>query len=130
LTAAARRPRPGAGGGPGFLYWGAQVPLIVHIGEQQVDLGHIEAWLTYATLVERREHEGRTYHTFTPQIEASATTAAQTSMQYDQLRSGSRASSARLACTAGGCALIEAGLLVEAVYVRILDTPEVSASDR
>ena len=44
---------------------GIAVPLIVHIGEQQVDLGQVEAWLKDATLVERREHEGRTYHTFT-----------------------------------------------------------------
>jgi hypothetical protein len=44
---------------------GIAVPLIVQVGEQQVGLGQVEAWLNDATLVERREHEGRTYHTFT-----------------------------------------------------------------
>lgn len=45
--------------------FGIAVPLIVHVGEQQVDLGQVEAWLTDAMLVERVEHEGHTYYKFT-----------------------------------------------------------------
>lgn len=44
---------------------GIVVPLIVHVAQQQVDLGQVEAWLKDATLVERREHAGRMYHAFT-----------------------------------------------------------------
>lgn len=45
--------------------FGIAVPWTVDIGEQSIELGHMEAWLTSPTLVERKEHEGRTYHALT-----------------------------------------------------------------
>jgi hypothetical protein len=39
--------------------------MMVAVGEQHVDLGTTEAWLSTATLVERRQHEGRMHYAFT-----------------------------------------------------------------
>jgi hypothetical protein len=44
---------------------GIALPLAVQVGEQQIDVGQMEVWLTDATLVERRAHAGHTYHAFT-----------------------------------------------------------------
>ena len=45
--------------------FGITTPMIVAVGEQRVDLGTTEVWLSNATLVERRQHEGRMHYAFT-----------------------------------------------------------------
>lgn len=45
--------------------FGITVPMTVGIGNQIIDLGTIETWLTDPTLVERRLHEGRVHYAFT-----------------------------------------------------------------
>jgi hypothetical protein len=49
---------------PGETF-GISLPLMVDIGGQSIDLGRIEAWLTSPTLIERKEHQGRIYYSFT-----------------------------------------------------------------
>jgi hypothetical protein len=44
---------------------GVATPLTVAIGEQCFDLGTTQAWLTDPALVERREHGGQAYYSFT-----------------------------------------------------------------
>lgn len=45
--------------------FGITTPMTVRIGDQVVDLGTIELWLSDPTLVDRRQHEGRVHHSFT-----------------------------------------------------------------
>jgi hypothetical protein len=45
--------------------FGITTPMGVAVGEQRVDLGMTEVWLSNATLVERRHHEGRMHYAFT-----------------------------------------------------------------
>jgi hypothetical protein len=45
--------------------FGITTPMMVAVGEQRVDLGTTEVWLSNATLVERRQHEGRMHYAFT-----------------------------------------------------------------
>jgi len=44
--------------------FGVTTPLAITIGEQRVDLGTTEVWLTDAMLMERRPHEGGTLYAF------------------------------------------------------------------
>lgn len=45
--------------------FGITTPMVIPVGEQRVDLGMTEVWLSNATLVERRQHEGRMHYAFT-----------------------------------------------------------------
>lgn len=45
--------------------FGFTVPMPVVVGEQRVDLGATEVWLSNATLVERSQHAGRMRYAFT-----------------------------------------------------------------
>lgn len=45
--------------------FGITTPMMILVGEQRVDLGMTEVWLSNATLVERRQHEGRMHYAFT-----------------------------------------------------------------
>ncbi|MFI7492942.1 hypothetical protein ACIBXA_31670 [Micromonospora echinaurantiaca] len=44
---------------------GIELPLTVSVGGQRVDLGTMVVWLSNATLVERRQHQGRIFHALT-----------------------------------------------------------------
>jgi hypothetical protein len=44
---------------------GINMPFMVQVGDQRIELGQLEVWLADATLVARREQEGRTYYAFT-----------------------------------------------------------------
>lgn len=44
---------------------GIKLPLTVPVGGQRVNLGTMVVWLSNATLVERRQHQGRIFHAFT-----------------------------------------------------------------